>query len=148
VTDRTLEAVAIACIKECERQRVGLDRLGRLIEGVAYAIEHSMQPPQEGDILHLAGLVEPSSGGQYRSTPVTFISGGDATDWYNVPGATARLMAYADHRADPDEVVRAFLNIHPFSDGNGRVAFILLNWLRGTLHDPSPLPDLFGESDN
>jgi hypothetical protein len=146
--DRTLEAVAVACIKECERQHVGLDRLGRLIEGVAYAIEHSDRVPEEGDVLHLAGLVEPSNGGRYRNTPVTFVSGGDATDWYNVPGATARLMAYIDGNPNPNEVVRAFLNIHPFSDGNGRVGFILLNWLRGTLSDPAPLPDLFGESDN
>jgi hypothetical protein len=141
--DRTLEAVAIACIKECERQHVGLDRLGRLIEGVAYAIEHSQRLPEEGDILHLAGLVEPSNGGRYRSTPVTFASGGNATDLSSVPGATARLMAYVDHDVDPTEVVKAFLNIHPFSDGNGRVGFILLNWLRGTLADPAPLPDLY-----
>jgi hypothetical protein len=141
--DRTMEAVAIACVKECERQHVGLDRLGRLIEGVAYAQQRSDRLPQEGDVLHLAGLIEPTTAGIYRRTPVVVNSGGHATGWRDVPEATARLFAYLDEDSDPVEVTRAFLAIHPFIDGNGRVAFILLNWLGHSLDDPAPLPDLF-----
>jgi hypothetical protein len=138
-----MEAVAVACINECERQHVGLHQLGQLIEAVAYATDHSDRLPHEGDVLHMALVVEPETGGGYRRTPVTFESGQTAAHWRDVPEATARLFAHIDTESDPVEIIRAFLAIHPFMDGNGRVAFILLNWLTQTLHDPAPLPDLF-----
>jgi hypothetical protein len=36
--------------------------------------------------------------------------------------------------------IKAFLQIHPFQDGNGLVASLLFNWGMNTLDEPFPLP--------
>lgn len=48
-------------------------------------------------------------------------------------GALSPAMAYKE-----------FEEIHPFSDGNGRVGKILFNWLLGMLHEPAMPPNFFG----
>jgi len=138
-----LQRIAVTCVTECERQRVGLDRLAMLINGYVYAVEHSDQLPREDDALRLAALIEPTTQGRYRRTPVTFAGGGTAAEASQIPGATARLFETLDGQTDPVDFVRAFLSIHPLIDGNGRTAFVLLNWLAGTLAAPQELPDLF-----
>jgi len=40
------------------------------------------------------------------------------------------------HAMTPEEAYIAFLKIHPFRDGNGRVAKIIYFWLRGKLDSP------------
>jgi hypothetical protein len=134
-----LEKIAIACVRECERQRVGLDRLAALLTGYVYAVENAGRLPNEGDALHLVGIIEPMTFGRYRRTPVTFADGGSAAGNGEVAPATARLFAALDATTDPVEFVRAFLSIHPFTDGNGRTAFVLLNWLAHTLDSPQEL---------
>ncbi len=136
-----LVAVAKACAVECERQSVGVDRLAMLIAGYAYVVENSDRRATENDVLSLVGIVEPSTGGSYRSTPVTFANGTSAAQASTVADATNRLFSLLDDETDADEFCHAFLRIHPFFDGNGRVAFLLRNWLLGTLVQPQPLPD-------
>ena len=130
-----------ACVAECRRQQVGLDRLADLLEGYNYAVEHSDRLPNEGDLLHLAGVIEPSSLGRYRQTPVTFQCGGASVTPSMTSSATARMMAHYEEGDDPKEFVHNLLKIHPFTDGNGRVAFVVYNWVNHTLEDPVPLPE-------
>jgi Fic/DOC family len=141
MVERDLEHIAMACVVECRRQGVGLDRLACLLAGYNYAMDNAGRLPTEGDLLHLASVVEPSTGGRYRTTPVTFSQGGTAADPGSVPGATARLLALFDVGDDPQEFVHHFLAVHPFADGNGRLGFILYNWLMHTLPEPRPLPE-------
>jgi len=136
-----IEEIASRCVSECVRQGVGVDATGRLLVAYDYALDHAAQLPAERDLHEIARLVEPAMRGTYRTTPVTFDEGGPATDWREVPDAMRRLFGALDAGTVPTELVRSFLRIHPFTDGNGRLAFVLYNWLSGTLQSPAPLPD-------
>jgi Fic/DOC family len=152
IEGRALEGIAIACVHECQRQQVGVDGVGNLLLAYAYAEANADRQPNEGDLLHLALLVEPQTGGRYRRVPVTFRDGGTAVPSREIPAVTARLFQQYEQATDGgvygaehiEQFVRALLLIHPFHDGNGRVAFVLRNWLRGSLEAPEPLPDYFG----
>ncbi len=79
----------------------------------------------------------------YRTTPVIFAAGGHASNHQIIPEATPRLIANAPERGEFAEWyiwIKAFLQIHPFADGNGRVASLLFNWGMITLDEPFPLP--------
>lgn len=149
-----LANIAQGAAVEAERQGVGLPGLVRLLGAYEVAMTHanaSMAPlrlPDEVVLRVLARTVEPVKADRYRVTPVTFASGGSASPAAEVPHAIHRLFnILSDISADEiDENVarqftRAFLAIHPFADGNGRTAWILFNWISGTLDNPKPLPD-------
>lgn len=79
----------------------------------------------------------------YRTTPVTFDSGGHSLNASVIPTAMPRLIENAPERCEFFAWfawVKAFLDIHPFPDGNGRIASLLFNWGMGTLDEPFPLP--------
>ncbi len=79
----------------------------------------------------------------YRKTPVTFDSGNIATNAHNIPGAMKRLISHVPVCAEFDDWytwIKSFLKIHPFQDGNGRIASLLFNWGMNTLNEPVPLP--------
>lgn len=141
VAPTIIEDIASRCVAECVRQGVGVDAVGRLLVAYDYALDRESMLPTERDVLELAQIVEPQTHGNYRSTPVTFDDGGSGTDWREVPDAMRRLFGALEIPADANGVVRSILRIHPFTDGNGRVAFVLYNWLNGTLLAPAPLPD-------
>ena len=136
-----LEQIALACVAECRRQGVGLDRLAFLLCGYNYAFENAARLPSEDDVLHLAGVVEPTTMGRYRTTAVIFRHGGSSASAAIVPGAMAHLFNLLERSTDAREFVHHFLAIHPFADGNGRLGFLLYNWLARQLNDPLPLPE-------
>jgi hypothetical protein len=137
----SMEEIALACVAECHRQDVGLDGLACLVAAYAYAVDNAYRLPTEVDVLHLAAVIEPKTDGRYRTTPVTFTSGTGGAEPSTIPGAVARMFDLLDEAVDPVDFVRQLLVIHPFADGNGRVAFVLINWLGHHLDVPIALPE-------
>lgn len=93
----------------------------------------------ETDIMEIGALVKNRDVERYRNTPVTFASGGHASNPAVIYRSMESLMANMGDLS-PDEFAFEFLKIHPFEDGNGRVASLVRNFMLGTLIDPSPLP--------
>ena len=83
---------------------------------------------------------------RYRETPVTFADGGSSCHPQSVPYAMSQLLNNIPDRVelreslmfeeDIDAWIKQFLWIHPFEDGNGRVAAILFNWLWDSFESP------------
>ena len=139
----SLESIAVGAARECERQGVGEAALIGLLHAHVYALGASATAlPTLSDLLRMGALVDPDYG-VVRSTPVTFAAGGQAVDWTVVRPTLERLFGRLDADVDSVEFTKAVLDVHPFRDGNGRVAWLLLNWLTGTLDDPVPLPDFY-----
>ncbi len=79
----------------------------------------------------------------YRNTPVSFDHDGHSANWSIIPEAMPRLIAHVPERLEFTSWyawIKAFLDIHPFQDGNGRIASLLFNWGMYTLEEPFPLP--------
>ena len=144
------------CKAECERQ---MDYRPEAVEGLERAVRAMGVHPfdiSEMDIQYLAGLVNWNKPVYmaYRTVPAYFANGNHAIPAWNVPNAMARLIeglnAYkgANSRWESyvNFLVKEFLDIHPFADGNGRVAFVLYNWLNGTLDNPVTLPYYYGDN--
>lgn len=143
----TPDLVRIATIAagECVRQQVGVGELAQLLDAVTYALGmNEAGPPTEFRIMTVARFIEPIKANVYRHHPVTFANGGQAAHHDTIERAMTRMFSLLDADTDPDEFVKAFLDVHPFADGNGRTGWVLWNWLRGTLHHPDPLPDYYG----
>ncbi len=141
-----LVAIAAACARECERQQVGLRELRRLLDAYEKTLPaFRLRPiPTALEARGLAAVIEPLTSGRFRDTPVTFANGGSSASPETIPETMNRMFELLDENTDVDEFIKGFLQVHPFVDGNGRTAFILYNWLKGTLEDPLPLPDYFG----
>lgn len=142
--------VAEVAARECVRQGVGVDRLGRLLLAYdrARGIASIWGEPTADNLLGpsgLAVLIEPDNGGRVRQTPVSFPDGSHAIHPDNVERAFTHWLD-ARGRIDTEDWIREFLDIHPFVDGNGRTAWILRVWVLGQWDDPEPLPDYYGES--
>lgn len=98
------------------------------------------EPLSPLDILSLANAFGQSN---YRITPVTFTHGLPAMHSSTVPQAMERLLRNVPEREnfyDWLTWIKHFLDIHPFEDGNGRIASLLFNWGMKTLDVPIPLP--------
>lgn len=64
-------------------------------------------------------------------------------DYKKVPKLLENLLG-RQRVMTPEELYKEFLEIHPFVDGNGRVAKVIYNTLKGTLDAPVMPPNFFG----
>lgn len=80
----------------------------------------------------------------YRQVPVVFRSGGRAAEHAVIPRLMSQLFVHGQDLT-PDEFTKEFLDIHPFTDGNGRVGSLIWNYLRGSIMDPEPMPYFYGD---
>ena len=67
------------------------------------------------------------NGRAYRETPVVFPNGNKGAPWQEVPRLMDRLCESDLLWTTPDAFAYEFLSIHPFEDGNGRTASIIMN---------------------
>lgn len=142
-----MHVIASQCVDECERQQVELPELACLLEAYWWALETSSVSavPSINQMCQVALLIEPVKARDYRKIPVTFADGKTAPPHTTISDNINRMWKLLDLDTDPDAFVKAFLDVHPFLDGNGRTAFILYNWLNRSLDNPVALPDFYKE---
>lgn len=139
-----MNVVTWAC-REVERQGAGPMSVGDMLMAWDYAANHVMSWDRltEDHIQDINFLVQGGKVIGYRRTPVRFASGGHASNWQSIQRGMDMLME--NKNTDTDEWIKTFLDIHPFTDGNGRTASILLNLKRRTMGTPVDLPFYYGE---
>lgn len=83
----------------------------------------------------------------WRVTPAAFANGNLALAYQHIERQMGLWMVEWNRQVlsknMADQLTKQFLMIHPFEDGNGRIAAILWNWRLGTLSHPKPLPEFF-----
>lgn len=151
---RVLTAIQV----ECDRQQVGIDRVMMLADVYSDAMHLAIDygQPFEWDFLERDGFayrIEPKNRGMYRRTPVFFADLSTAmapslipsqmTKWWDRIRLVWTNGQGGLHCHYVDEMIREFLVIHPFQDGNGRIAWLLRVWLLNQWDNPEPLPDYF-----
>jgi hypothetical protein len=132
------------CAVECELQQSGERSVGWMVEAWLYA-QQADCPPTVEDALNLGRLVEPAKNALGFRTCGVRVGWDVKPDWTTVPSSMVDLMA-SQAIYTPAQFFRAYEEIHPFRDGNGRTGVILFNWLNGSLDDPQWAPNYWDDS--
>lgn len=135
------------CTEEVQRQGHdtfqldGIERVGWMLDAWSYALRENenTKPIALRDIERMGYLIERAkNAGGFRTCGVT-VGGRLMPPWFHVEAQVKNLVR-CQKDLDPLGFYRAFLEIHPFVDGNGRTAKVLLNWLNGTLLENPVFP--------
>lgn len=154
---RTLDKIREAVNVECDRQKVGERQKKSLFETyMVHFFNHDVEMTSLR-IREIAFQIEWDNNGLYRVLPVSFggiVGGvdpelvGRAMDqWIGFFNGAMRGFSTGNRSNyyDVDALIKQFLDIHPFSDGNGRTAWLLRVWMLNQWDDPQPLPNYYGE---
>lgn len=138
---------------ECTLQQTSPERVYDMVHATVMAQSFRFARPRISisDVLFLGSIVEPiinANGFRHYNVTVDMRALPHGTIHANV---TKLLDAFntIEHPSSEDAInfYKAFEEIHPFIDGNGRVGAILYNWILNTLEVPSIPPDLFAHND-
>lgn len=130
------------CADEVERQGDGPRAVGNMFRAWDYIVDNyaGNRYFDEDNLRKIAALVNGQGGYMsYRLGPAVFNQGSPALDAQHIERQLGILFAHM-LTITPDEFCKRLLEIHPFEDGNGRVASLMYNWLRGSIMIPSSLP--------
>lgn len=140
------------CEEEVERQGHdiwlldGIERVGWMVNAWAYALDRGTAAarPFVEDAIRIGQLIEPHKNKKGIRTVGVRVGGVGCPQPERILPMLTLLWEQRD-TLTPIEFYKAFEQIHPFVDGNGRTGKVLLNWLNGTLTQPIfPPANLWG----
>jgi Fic/DOC family len=122
----------------------GIERVGWMLNAWGYALRQSAsgKPPTMAIARKLGMMVEPVKNKSGFRTCQVQVGCRRCPDFAEVPDLLSKLFSRIDS-LKPLEFYRAYEEVHPFLDGNGRSGKILLAWKSGTLMRPEFPPDDF-----
>lgn len=119
--------------QECQRQGAA-DQVDDFLIAWDFAKRNDVYAVQNtaAFINEVHGYVVPNESREYRQTPVIFANGNEGVNWREVPRLMKQLVEMRVYSDDIYTFINEFLSIHPFDDGNGRTATIMLNAALGS----------------
>lgn len=138
------------CTEEVRRQghdiyfSDGWLRVSWMLQAWSAAVAANGRPPKIYDAIALGKMIEPEKNHIGVRKCSVRVGSRVCPPPDEVPDLLDKL--WRKKKLTPLEFYKAFEEVHPFVDGNGRTGKVLLNWLSGTLLQPIfPPNDLFGD---